>query len=163
MARPPDRNRAPRVTSAIYGTILVTALVAGLSEDPDYGSVDILASALTTAAIFWLAHVYAGVLGERLAGDERGTSTLTWAAMGEEWPLIQAAALPCTALLLSAAGVYSRDTGVDLGIGLGVASLFAFGFVLGWRLHRGLAGATLAGAISGLAGVVIVALKLIIH
>src|SRR5436309_15320931 len=112
MAAPPDRNRAPRVTSAIYGTILVTALVAGLSEDPDYGSVDILASALTTAAIFWLAHVYAGVLGERLAGDERGTSTLTWAAMGEEWPLIQAAALPCAALLLSAAGVYSRDIGV---------------------------------------------------
>jgi hypothetical protein len=134
-----------------------------LSEDPAYGSVDILASALTTAEIFWLAHVYAGVLGERLAGDERRTSTLAWVAMGEEWPLIQAAALPCAALLLSVAGLYSRDIGVDVGIGLGVASLFAFGFVLGWRLHRELAGATLVGAISGLAGVVIVALKLIIH
>jgi hypothetical protein len=150
-------------TGAIYGTILVTALVAGLSEDPSYGSTDILASVLSTTVVFWLAHVYARVLGRRLEGDPRGTGELTREAMADEWPLIQAGALPCAALLLSAAGAYSRDAGVDLGIGLGVASLFGFGFLFARRLGGGVAGAWLAGAVNALAGLVIVALKVAIH
>jgi hypothetical protein len=150
-------------TGAIYGTILVTALVAGLSEDPSYGSTDILASVLSTAVVFWLAHVYARALGERLEGDPRGTGELTRDAMAAEWPLIQVAIPPCAALFLGAVGAYSRDSGVDLAIALGVASLFGYGFLFGRRLRRGVAGATLTGAVNALAGLVIVALKIAIH
>jgi len=151
-----------RATGAIYGTILVTALVAGLSEDPDYTSRDILESVLVTAAVFWLAHVYARVLGERVGGDERGARALTRAAMVEEWPLLQAAALPCAALLLAVAGLFSRNTGVNLAIGLGVPSLFVFGFLCARRLHRPVMGALLTGGINALAGLVIIVLKLLI-
>jgi positive regulator of sigma E activity len=151
-----------RATGAIYGTILVTALVAGLSEDPDYNSRDILESVLITAAVFWLAHVYARVLGERVGGDERGARTLTWAAMLEEWPLLQAAVLPCVALLLGVAGLYSRNSSVNVAIGLGVASLLAFGFLFARRLRRPLMGALLTGGVNAVAGLVIIVLKLLI-
>ena len=57
-----ERNLA----GAIYGTILATSVVAGLSEG---GTVDKGPAALvviTSSLVFWLAHVYAGVLGHHL-------------------------------------------------------------------------------------------------
>ncbi len=150
-------------TGAIYGTILVTALVAGLSEDPDYDPEDILISVLATAIVFWLAHAYARVLGDRLDGDQRGARALTRSALAAEWSLIQAALLPGAALLLGIAGVWSRNVSVSVAIGLGVASLFAYGFLFARRLRRGLAGALLTATLNALAGVTIVILKVLIH
>jgi hypothetical protein len=163
VAAPDAKRPVPRASEEIYGTILVTALVAGLSEDRDYGSVDIVVSVLSTAAVFWLAHVYARALGQRLGGDTRGTAALARDAMVAEWALIQSALAPCLALLLAVAGAYSRDTGVSVAIGLGVFSLFGFGFRFARRLHREVVGAALSGAVNALAGLVIVALKVAIH
>jgi hypothetical protein len=148
---------------AIYGTLLVTALVAGLSEDPDYSPTDILISVVSTAIVFWLAHAYARVLGERLDGDRRGARALIRTALAGEWPLIQAAVLPCAALLLGVAGAWSRNASVNVAIGLGVGALFAFGFRFARQLRRHLPAALLAGAFNALAGGVIVALKIAIH
>jgi positive regulator of sigma E activity len=148
---------------AIYGTLLVTALVAGLSEDPDYSPTDILVSVVSTAVVFWLAHAYARVLGERLEGDRRGARALIRTAAADEWPLMQAAVLPSAALLLGVAGAWSRNASVNVAIGVGVASLFTFGFLFARRLHRHVPAALLAGAFNALAGGVIVALKIAIH
>ena len=60
------------------------------------------------------------------------------------------------------AGLFSRNTGVNLAIGLGVASLFVFGFLFARRLHRPVMGALLTGGINALAGLVIIVLKLLI-
>jgi hypothetical protein len=151
------------VAGAIYGTILVTALVAGLSEDPDYDAAEILVSVVSTAIVFWLAHVYARVLGARLDGDRRPARALTRSALVAEWPLMQSAALPCAALLLGVAGAWSRNTAVTVALSLGVASLFTYGVLFARRLHRALAGALLTGAVNALAGGVIVVLKVLIH
>jgi positive regulator of sigma E activity len=148
---------------AIYGTILVTALVAGLSEDEDYDAAEILVSVVATAIVFWLAHVYARALADRLGGDRRPAREITRSALAAEWPLMQSAALPCAALLLGVAGVWSRNVAVTVAISLGVASLFAFGFLFARRLHRGLGGAVVTGAVNALAGVTIVVLKILIH
>lgn len=164
MSTPARPARAPlHVTGAIYGTILVTALVAGLSEDPDYDDEDIVISVVSTAIVFWLAHVYARVLGERLDGDRHRLRALVRTAAGAEAPLVAAAVLPCAALLLGIAGAWSRNTSVTVAISIGVASLFAYGFRFGRRLDHGLATATLIGAANALAGGVIVVLKILIH
>lgn len=148
---------------AIYGTILVTALIAGLSEDPGYGNTDILISVVTTMLVFWAAHVYAEVLGSQARSDDPWGLRTIRDAMLEERPLLEAGALPCFALVLGAVNAYQRDTSVRIAIGLGVVLLFVFGFVFARRLRHSLAGAILAGGFNGLVGVVIVVLKLILH
>jgi hypothetical protein len=151
------------VPRAIYGTILATALVAGLSEDPGYGSTDILISVASTSFVVWIAHVYAEVLGSRARHGDPWGFRIIGDAMLAERPLLDALALPCVALLLGTAGLYSRDTSVDVAIGLGVASLLIYGFRYGRQLHRSLGGALVAGVFNGVVGVVIVVLKLVLH
>lgn len=156
-------RRALPATGAIYGTILVTALVADLSEDPDYSDADIVISVVSTALVFWLAHVYASVLGTRLKGDTHRLRVLARHAALEEGPLILAAVVPCAVLLLGIAGVWSRDVSVSIAIGLGIASLFVYGARFARRLGHGLPVAAMSGALNALAGVVIVILKILIH
>ena len=48
---------------AIYGTILVMAVIAALSHDDSVRSAELIAGVLATTFVFWIAHVYAEVLG----------------------------------------------------------------------------------------------------
>jgi hypothetical protein len=164
VSTPASPARGPlSATGAIYGTILVTALVAGLSEDPDYSDEDILISVVATAIVFWLAHVYAHVLGDRLEGGTHRLRELVRTAAGAESPLVYAAVLPCAALVLGLAGAWSRNTSVTIAVWLGVASLAAYGFRFGRRLGHGIPTSTLSAVANAFAGVVIVILKIVIH
>ena len=61
--------RAYRTESAIYGVVLVSALIAiGWEDDTD---LEVLLFTLGTTAVFWLAHVYAGTIA-REEGPESG-------------------------------------------------------------------------------------------
>ena len=57
----------------------------------------------------------------------------------------------------------SRSTGVNLAIFLGIAILFGCGLLLARREGLRWGGALLAAAISGALGLVIVALKTLVH
>ena len=61
--------RAYRTESAVYGVVLVSALIAiGWEDDTD---LEVLLFTLGTTAVFWLAHVYAGTIA-REEGPESG-------------------------------------------------------------------------------------------
>ncbi|MFL5878048.1 MAG: hypothetical protein ACJ76T_19525, partial [Solirubrobacteraceae bacterium] len=80
---------------AIYGTILVMAVITALSHDDTVTSAELIAGVLTTTFVFWIAHVYAEVLGSRMEGGS-GMPTLAniaTAARGE-WPLVESSLLP---------------------------------------------------------------------
>ena len=151
------------VARTIYGTILVTALVAGLSEDESIDAWRILVSVTGTTLVFWAAHVYAELLSRRLSARR----SLSWAemreSMGEELPMVQAGIPAALALGLAALGFYSTDTGVTLAIGFGVASLFAYGVVLGHREGANRLQTLSIACVNGAFGLVIVALKAFIH
>jgi hypothetical protein len=151
------------VARTIYGTILITALVAGLSEGEDIGAWQILVSVTATTFVFWAAHVYAEVLSERLAAGRSLTWAATRQAMDGELPMVQAGFPAALALGLAALGFYSTDTGVTLAIGFGVASLFAYGVVLGHREGASRLQIFVGACINGAFGLVIVALKAFIH
>lgn len=151
------------VSRAIYGTILVTALVAALSANEGWGAWQILVAVVVTMVVFWTAHVYAEVLAQRLAIG-RG---LTWPevrhSFGDELPMVAAAAPAAVALLGAAVGLYSRGSGTWLAVGFGVAALFAYGLLLGAR-ERASAPRTLVTAlVTGSFGLVIVVLKALVH
>jgi len=148
---------------AIYGTIVATAVIAGLSEDDEVSSTDMVLGTLGTTIVFWVAHVYARILGERAQRRTRPTSEQVRAVARTEWPMVESGALIAAPALLAALGVWSRDFGANLAVALGVAILFGIGILFARREGVGWLGALLAGTINGLLGALIVVLKTLVH
>ncbi len=162
-------TESPRTTEThtaartIYGTILVTALVAGLSESKAIDAWQILVSVAGTAIVFWAAHVYSEVLSQRLAAGRSLSRAEIGRAAADELPMLQAGIPAAIALSLAALGFYSTDTGVSLAIGFGVASLFAYGLVLAHREGATRLQTLSVACVNGAFGLVIVALKAFVH
>ena len=155
-------ERRAQATSAIYGTILVTAVIAALSEDPGAGPLELLAVVIDTSVVFTLAHVYAEHLGERAATTDRAEWRTFPTLLAQEVPMVIAATLPAIALALGAVHVLSRDAAVTVALTAGVAELFVWGFLAG--LHeRGPRQALWAGAGNAALGLLVVFLKVLVH
>ena len=149
---------------AIYGTILVMAVITALSHDDSVTSAQLIAGVLATTFVFWVAHVYAEVLGTRLAGDGgRPTlASITVAARGE-WPLVESALLPVLCLLIGVVGLVETKTAVAIAIGAGVVELFGYGIAAGRQLKLSLRGTIVVGVVNGALGLLIVLLKVLVH
>jgi hypothetical protein len=158
MATPVAQRRA-RAAGAVYGQILATAVLAGLSEDEGVSSGELCAGVGVTAFVFWLAHVYAQALAERLGMDRGLRFSEVREVAHNEWPMVQVAVPTLLALALGWAGALSRDAAVSLGIGLGIFGLMAWGFVIARRSRMSPLGTVGAVALNGALGLVIVALK----
>ena len=148
---------------AIYGTILVMAVIGGLSAKKSIGAGQILAAVLATTFVFWLAHVYSHMLAVRLEGSQASAWETIRRSMTHEWPMVESALLPALALLLGVIGLVSRDTAVNIAIGTGVAALFVWGLQVGRRLGlpRGLM--VLTGLVNCAFGVLLVVLNTLVH
>ncbi len=140
------------------------AVITALSHDDGVTSAQLIAGVLATTFVFWIAHVYAEVLGRRVEGDGgRPTlANLVGAARGE-WPLVEAALLPVLCLLVGVVGLVETQTAVWIAIGAGVVELFGYGLAAGRRLKLSLSGTVVVGVINGVLGLVIVALKALVH
>lgn len=85
---------------AVYGSLLAASVVAGASPRKDTAPVGtLIVLLLSTGIVFWLAHAYA-----RLVGDRRHGTQLSWAEMvsagRRERPLAAAAVPPAAAAAL---------------------------------------------------------------
>jgi hypothetical protein len=150
------------VAAAVYGQILVTSIVATLSEDHGISAGGLLFWVVVTMLVFWVAHVYAEGVAWRLSRDrDLGVSELRELAV-DELPELLAALPAAGALFLGWVGVLSREGAVDLAIGFGVALMAGWGFMIARR--SGLSPLATVGAvtINGAFGLAIVGLKVLI-
>jgi hypothetical protein len=148
---------------AIYGAILVMAVIIAISHDDSVGTAAILGAVAGTTLVFWLAHVYAEALGNRVSGGQERVFANVRAAALHEWPLVEAAVLPMLALLLGVIGLVQRDTAVSIAIGVGVVELFAWGIAAGRRAQLSLKATIGVGAANGALGLLMVGLKVLVH
>jgi hypothetical protein len=158
-----DGAVADRVAGAIYGQILVTAIVASLSEEESISASDILVGVGVAMVVFWLAHVYARAVAMRLKRTEPLTVQEVASIAGEEWPIVQAAIPAVVFLVLGWAGVVSRDAAIDLAIAAGVVALAGWGFVIARRSGLSVLGTAGAVALNGGFGLAIVGLKVAVQ
>jgi hypothetical protein len=161
-ARPSERRRAQAI-SAIYGAVLVTAVIAALSEAPDAGPLELVGATVNTSLVFWLAHVFARFVGER-AGDR---DSAEWHSvpqlLSQEIPMVAAALLPVAALGLAQLEVLSRDDAVTVALASGVLELSVWGAIAGHHERWGLGVVALGSAAATALGLLMVFLKVLVH
>jgi hypothetical protein len=148
--------------AAVYGSVVVAALLGALVLDGASAKAMVL-SVATTTFVFWLAHVWADVVSERLQlGHGQRRRSVAHLAR-EEWPLVQAGFLPLIPLVLAWIGVLSRDVGARLALLIAIGQLAAWGLVFGRRSHASWPMAIVSAAVMAGIGLGVVLLEIAVH
>src|SRR4051812_17236875 len=154
---PPSQGLA----NAIYGTVLSTALISAYSEDSGSDPLQVAVAAAVTAIVFWLAHAYAGAIARGLGSGGGLSRARDELALG--WPIVLGGIPPSLPLLLAPLGVLSDDHAETAAIVTGIVVLGAWGMAIAWRRGHGLLGAASGALASAFFGLVVVALKALVH
>lgn len=149
-------------SGVVYGMIVIGALLAAESDRHET-YLDTLASAVIAAALYWLAHAYAGVLGQRLAQQERLTAGSLGRALAHDWAIVRGAALPLAVIAIAWAAGATQQTAVTGALWSTIVSLVAFELIAGIRARASPRELALEGAVGAAMGVAVLALKIILH
>jgi hypothetical protein len=119
---PPKDVRAPAdpgrtdYAGAVYGSLLAASVIAASDVHGAHPRLSLIVLLLVTGIVFWLAHVYAHLVGEREAG-----LAVSWYEVRRvgrhEWSIVEAAVLPALAVLVSP----WLGTGENAWLAIGVA------------------------------------------
>jgi hypothetical protein len=138
---------------------VATAIVGALRQ-ADVSAGELTVDVLATMVVFWLAHTWAAIAGERIHTGHMLARERVLALSREEWPMVEAGFGPVVALALGWTGVLGEEAAATAAIVIGVVQLFAWGFALGRRVYPRLLGAVLAAAANGVLGLLLVALEI---
>jgi hypothetical protein len=149
-------------SGVVYGVIVIGALLAAESGRHET-YLDTVASAAIAAALYWLAHAYATVLGRRLSGQERLTSGSLGRALVHDLALIRGAAIPLLVLLIAWATGAAQATAVSAALWSAVASLVAFELLAGIRSRSTPGELALEVSVGAVLGIGMLALRIVLH
>jgi hypothetical protein len=151
-------RRSPNLAGAIDGTIVATAVVAGLgkAEATPWHALGLL---VATGTFFWTAHVYAHLLAGRIHGHHRMGVADIRRVMALEWPQLYAAVPLTVPLLAGALDLIDDDVSLSLALLVGVLTLVGWGVVFARREGQGPAGVAVVAVMNGAVGLLIVSLK----
>jgi hypothetical protein len=152
----------PKYAPAVYGSIVATAIVGSTFEHHATPRTMTLTLA-STMAVFFLAHLWSEIVGERAAEGAAFRRDRVLELAREEWPMIEAGAIPVALVAFAWIGVYSRDLGAELALTAGILQLVGWGIVVGRRTFKRWSLALLSGIVDGLLGLAIVGLEIAIH
>jgi hypothetical protein len=152
-------KRSPSLIGSIEGTIIATAVVAGLDEADTVSPLRAFWILLATGTFFWIAHVYADLLAARIKGHHRMGRGDVIAVMSREWPLLQSSFVLAIPLALGAVGALRSSIALDVSWLLGVAALVGWGIVFSRKEGHGFTGVVGAAALNAAVGLLIVGFK----
>jgi hypothetical protein len=155
-------SHSANLAGAVYGTILVTSVIAASSSDDGLSLGQLVLVVSVTVVVFWLAHIYARALAHSVTARVRITGAELRELAVHEWPLLQAAILPVACLALGWLGLYERAAALWLAVGSGVAMLVAWGVVYARAEGLGTAGTAVAVSANAAFGLAVVALKAVV-
>ncbi len=164
----PSRSDLPTsadaYAAAVYGAVVAAALITAFRRE--HASPEATALALiSTLWVFWLAHVWSAMVGQRIYDDDRGLWRHSLGPIARaEWPLVEAAFAPAILLLLGWAGLIAEDTVTGLAIAACCLELFVFGVAVGRRAYSRWRPALLSGIVDAALGLLLISLEvLVIH
>jgi hypothetical protein len=153
----PDGNLA----GSLYGTVLVTSVLVTFDGSEPAGL--IIAAVLVTTLVFELAHAWAHALAESGASRRPLDRHTLRRSIRHESSIVEAALPAALVLLLAGLDVYSTETALWIAVLVNGGLLFTWGAGL-----RQLSGGTSlqvlgAGLASMSLGLVLIALKVLVH
>jgi hypothetical protein len=150
------------LSASVYGTILVSSVIVGLAGT-SLAAGAMMAALAVTALVFALAHAWSGALAR--SADDREALSLGHLLDGirHEWPMVEAVTPALVALGLAALGVYSERTGLWVALITNTVLLFVWGAILRHRAAGTPMAVFGAGLTTGTLGLVLVALKALVH
>jgi hypothetical protein len=154
----PDQN----MSGAIYGMIAIGALLAAESGLRDT-YLETIASAMLALALYWLAHSYAHLLGQRLQTRERLSAGALGKNLLHDWAIMRGGAVPLLVLLACWAAGASQETAVTVDLWVTAASLLTFELLAGLRAKASPAELLLEGCVGAAMGIGVLALRVILH
>ena len=151
---PPVLDRDVRFGAAVYGSFLAASVV-GVAYEAGAGARTMTAALLGSMLVFWAAHVWSEVVGERIELGETFRPRDALLIARREWPLVEAAALPSILLALAWAGAWSRETGARLALTAALVQIVAWGLAAGRRAGGSPLAATVLAAGEGILAVLL--------
>jgi hypothetical protein len=149
----------PDYTSAVYGSLLVTSLVA-VQWRSDTSAEYIGLSFVIAVAVFWLTHCWSAIVDRRAHGPVERSQVI---AIGvQEAPMLEAAVLPALCCGLYALGVATVDQAVGLALVVSLIQIFLWGLAVGRASGARWSGALVIATVDLALGFVVVILKVIV-
>ena len=159
---PPVLERDVRFGAAVYGSFLAASVI-GVAYESGTGARTMTASLLGSMLVFWAAHVWSEVVGERIVSARRSRPRDALLIARREWPLVEAAALPSILLALAWAGAWSRETGAGLALAAALVQVVSWGFAAGRRAGGSRLTAAVLAVGEGMLAVLLLAAERLVH
>jgi hypothetical protein len=147
---------------AIYWMVAIGALLAAESGLRDT-YLETLASALIALALYWLAHAYADMLGQRLEKRARLTAAGLGRNLLHDWAIMRGGAVPLLVLVVCWAAGASQETAITVDLWVTAVNLLAYELLAGLRARSRPAELLLEGCVGAAMGLGILALRVILH
>jgi hypothetical protein len=158
-----DRRRlAERARHAVYGSVIVLAVIIALDET-SIRPREAIASVIGAAIATLLAELYADYLGETIREARSPTHAERVRALSDASAGMIAAALPVVFFVLAAADVMSMESAFDAAIWTGVGVVGFYAFVANRAAGFSVARSLLACVAFALLGTILVLIKAAVH
>ena len=152
---------ASRLAAAIYGLIVSGAVMAAAGE---HGSVrDVAITVFVTVLVYWLAESYADVLGEQIAEQRPSTWARSWELLRQGFPLVEASYVPLVVLIVAWGFGASTTGAITAGLAVNALLLVALGWIASAQANRSVPMRVALAALAGAFGMVMIAIKTILH
>ena len=151
-------------TQGVYGLILATTVIAVSHEtasSPDAGGTAV--AVMVVALVFWLAHIYASLLGIAVSQERTLTRGEAAQALRRNWSLVEVAIPLVLVLTLGAIGVISDRSALGAATIIALVELTAAGGYAAVRHGAGPLGTIFSAAIALALGAAVVLLKALVH
>jgi hypothetical protein len=144
---------------AVYGSLLAASVVAGASPSTDPPSPAALMTVLlATGVVFWLAHVYARLIGDRERDTEIGWRQVRSVGTSE-WPIAEAAIPPAVVAAVGWVLGLSDSTTAWAALLVAVVGQAGWGMVAAARVGAPRRIVVVSGLANVFLGLIVVALK----
>jgi hypothetical protein len=146
----------------IYGTIAVGAVLAAQSTRRDTFP-DTVGATVIVLGLYWIAHTYARVTGDRLRTRQALTARAFRRSLGREATIMKGAVLPVAVLLVLWAAGVSLNTGVTAALWTSAVALALFETVTALRGHLGRVQTAVQVLVGSVLGAGILVVRLLLH
>ena len=157
----PDGDPHRRQAAHLYGLIVSAAVLATAPEE--FRLIRVALLLFGTLVVYWAAESYVHWIAARTLVHRDLSPAERRAIIRDGWPLVAACGVPVAFLALEAIARIETPRALDLALGLNTVLLLG----VGWQMGRssGLTGLRLllSTAATGVLGIAMVALKVLLH